>query len=530
MNSFYVGVSTVTGGSGDLSASDTTITITDPAGFYKGDYLEIGTEIVRIATDFNSSNEATILRGVFATRIGVIPLGTLIKKIRPIPCESRRYSILRASGHTFEYLGFGPGNYSTALPQRQDRILSKREQLITQSEKMQGGVVVYTGMNDAGDFYVGNRRLSSATGQEETIGIPIPRKVGDDGGDDRLSVIFDDVTVKDFLKVEGGSGNSETSEFNGPVVFNNKVNFNSDLGNDFNFYYIKGTDSDATRRKYTVGIATPSANADNSIGDVVFNNNPTPGGFLGWIFAGDDDSDCNNKWRKFGLIATEDAEGVSNNDSNIESPLGDFTILPSRIGINTNIPDSSTVIEVLDGLTKLDRLLVTGIATFQDTVTLGTVNIDDLTVNDRLSVSGTVRIDATEYVMQGNRTISGFTTHTGDYDLDGQLQVSGNTSIGQQLTLTGDGDFDGDLNVSGTTCLEGQTFVGGNLDVDGTLSVKGNSILSGNLNVVGNSDLGGSLQVSGSASLGRTIVGGNLSVAGTLSVAGSKYWWRSNCQ
>ena len=521
MNSFYAGISTVTGGSGDLSASDTTITITDPAGFYKGDYLEIGTEIVRIATDFNSSNEATILRGVFATRIGVIPLGTLIKKIRPIPCESRRYSILRASGHTFEYLGFGPGNYSTALPQRQDRILSKREQLITQSEKMQGGVVVYTGMNDAGDFYVGNRRLSSATGQEETIGIPIPRKVGDDGGDDRLSVIFDDVTVKDFLKVEGGSGNSETSEFNGPVVFNNKVNFNSDLGNDFNFITLKGTDSDATRRKYTVGIATPSANADNSIGDVVFNNNPTPGGFLGWIFAGDDDSDCNNKWRKFGLIATEDAEGVSNNDSNIESPLGDFTILPSRIGINTNIPDSSTVIEVLDGLTKLDRLLVTGIATFQDTVTLGTVNIDDLTVNDRLSVSGTICIDATEYVMQGNRTISGFTTHTGDYDLDGQLQVSGNTSIGQQLTLTGDGDFDGDLNVSGTTCLEGQTFVGGNADIDGTLSVKGNSILSGNLNVTGNSDLGGSLQVSGNASLGRTIVGGNLSVAGTLSVAGS---------
>ena len=521
MNSFYAGISTVTGGSGDLSASDTTITITDPAGFYKGDYLEIGTEIVRIATDFNSSNEATILRGVFATRIGAIPLGTLIKKIRPIPCESRRYSILRASGHTFEYLGFGPGNYSTALPQRQDRILSKREQLITQAEKMQGGVVVYTGMNDAGDFYVGNRRLSSATGQEETIGIPIPRKVGDDGGDDRLSVIFDDVTVKDFLKVEGGSGNSETSEFNGPVVFNNKVNFNSDLGNDFNFITLKGTDSDATRRKYTVGIATPSANADNSIGDVVFNNNPTPGGFLGWIFAGDDDSDCNNKWRKFGLIATEDAEGVSNNDSNIESPLGDFTILPSRIGINTNIPDSSTVIEVLDGLTKLDRLLVTGIATFQDTVTLGTVNIDDLTVNDRLSVSGTICIDATEYVMQGNRTISGLTTHTGDYDLDGQLQVSGNTSIGQQLTLTGDGDFDGDLNVSGTTCLEGQTFVGGNLDVDGTLSVKGNSILSGNLNVTGNSDLAGSLQVSGSASLGRTIVGGNLSVAGTLSVAGS---------
>ena len=37
--------------------------------------------------------------------------------------ELRRPSIARAGNHTFEYLGFGPGNYSTGLPQRQEVVL-----------------------------------------------------------------------------------------------------------------------------------------------------------------------------------------------------------------------------------------------------------------------------------------------------------------------------------------------------------------------------------------------------------------------
>ena len=364
MNSFYVGISTTI--NSGITTSSTTVTLSNADGFEKGDYVEIGSEIVRVKNAF-SSNQADILRGLFGTRVTSIPAGTLAKKIKPIPVEGRRYSILRASGHTFEYVGFGPGNYSNALPQRQDRILDKTDQLLSQSEKTDGGVVVYTGMNDSGDFYVGNRRLSSNTGQEETIGIPVPRFVGDDGDDTRLSVVFDDVTVKEFIKVEGGAGNVITSEFNGPVVFNNKVNFNSDQGSDFKFITLKGTDPDNTRRKYSVGMGTPLADADNSVGDVVFKNDPVPGGYAGWIFAGEEGSE-NNKWRKFGLIAPEDAEQDTDTDSNINSPLGNFTILPSKIGINTNQPQS--VIEVKDGLTRLDRLYVAGIATFQDSVTL----------------------------------------------------------------------------------------------------------------------------------------------------------------
>tara|TARA_A100001515_G_scaffold10614_1_gene8512 strand:- start:18855 stop:28502 length:9648 start_codon:yes stop_codon:yes gene_type:complete len=547
MNSFYVGISTTI--NSGITTSSTTVTLSNADGFEKGDYVEIGSEIVRVKNAF-SSNQADILRGLFGTRVTSIPAGTLAKKIRPIPVEGRRYSILRASGHTFEYVGFGPGNYSNALPQRQDRILDKTDQLLSQSEKTDGGVVVYTGMNDSGDFYVGNRRLSSNTGQEETIGIPVPRFVGDDGDDTRLSVVFDDVTVKEFIKVEGGAGNVITSEFNGPVVFNNKVNFNSDQGSDFKFITLKGTDPDNTRRKYSVGMGTPLADADNSVGDVVFKNDPVPGGYAGWIFAGEEGSE-NNKWRKFGLIAPEDAEQDTDTDSNINSPLGNFTILPSKIGINTNQPQS--VIEVKDGLTRLDRLYVAGIATFQDSVTLTNVTLDDLTINDRLSVSGTVSIDAPGgYVLSGNSQITGLTTHTGDYDLVGGLQVENSASVGGTLTVSGNTDLNRNLQVSGNTSLlgalsvSGITTLGDKLNVSGSLCVNGSSLLSGavqakttlsvgqNLNVGNNASVGGTLKVTGDTSLdgglnvsAATVLKAGLTVSGNtdlnkdLTVSGS---------
>ena len=69
--------------------------------------------------------------------------GSIIKRIKVRPIELRRNSIIRASGHTFEYLGFGPGNYSTALPDRQDRILSPQEELLSQTFKFDGGIVIF---------------------------------------------------------------------------------------------------------------------------------------------------------------------------------------------------------------------------------------------------------------------------------------------------------------------------------------------------------------------------------------------------
>ena len=77
------------------------------------------------------------------TRASDYPEYEVVRKISPVPVELRRPSILRASGHTFEYLGFGPGNYSTALPQRQDRVRREREIVSSQARMFFGGECIH---------------------------------------------------------------------------------------------------------------------------------------------------------------------------------------------------------------------------------------------------------------------------------------------------------------------------------------------------------------------------------------------------
>ena len=79
-------------------------------------------------------------------------------------------------------------------------------------------------MNNRGDFFIGNKRVSSTTGQERTFDAPIPTVTGEDPA--RLSVIFDEVIAKERILVEGGKSNQILSQFDGPVTFNNDVKIN----------------------------------------------------------------------------------------------------------------------------------------------------------------------------------------------------------------------------------------------------------------------------------------------------------------
>ena len=189
-----------------------------------GSYIQIDGEIMRIASNVltGSNDEITVIRGALGTiSPAQHPNGSVIKKIKPLPLELRRPSILRASGHTFEYLGYGPGNYSTALPQLQNRSLTEREEFLSQSQETSCGNVVYTGMNDKGDFYIGNTKISSSSGQQTTFDIPIPTITGEDPN--RLSIVADEVIVKERLLVEGGVSKQILSQFDGPVTFNENV-------------------------------------------------------------------------------------------------------------------------------------------------------------------------------------------------------------------------------------------------------------------------------------------------------------------
>ena len=103
----YAGITT-TISSAVLSESATTIQIADAENtdIKLGDFLMLGNEIVRVKTTVTSGS-LTVFRGVLGTRASTHAINTVIRKIRCRPIEFRRNSIIRASGHTFEYVGFG---------------------------------------------------------------------------------------------------------------------------------------------------------------------------------------------------------------------------------------------------------------------------------------------------------------------------------------------------------------------------------------------------------------------------------------
>ena len=195
-----------------------------------GSYIQVDAEMMRVTSSVltgSQNDEVTVIRGVLGTIQKTHTANSVIRKIKPLAIELRRPSIIRASGHTFEYVGYGPGNYSTGLPQVQVRTLNEREEFLVQSQEKSCGTVVYTGMNNRGDFFIGNKRVSSATGQERTFDAPIPTITGEDPS--RLSVIFDEVVIKERLIVEGGRTNKILSQFDGPVTFNKEVKINDSL-------------------------------------------------------------------------------------------------------------------------------------------------------------------------------------------------------------------------------------------------------------------------------------------------------------
>ena len=288
-----------------------------------GDYLRIDDEVLRVKRTV-TGNPVRVFRGLFGTRASTHDAGSVVRRIKVNSVEFRRPSIVRASGHTFEYQGYGPGNYSTALPDRQDTSPTLTEQTLSQSFRSDGGLSVYTGMNDKGDYFVGNRRLSSTTGKADIYNTPVPTVTGEDVAsvDRDVSVDIVETSAADItgsIKVSGGINNNFVSEFDGPVVLNKKVTSTSEDGLEAVSMFLQG---DATvSRKYTVGISTP-VNAGNP-GDVVYNANPTPGGILGWSYTTD------NNWNTFGAVSL-DQYGQS--------------VLFDKVGVATGALGESTVL------------------------------------------------------------------------------------------------------------------------------------------------------------------------------------------
>ena len=153
--------------------------------------------------------------------------------------------------------------------------------------------------------------------------LPIPTTTGEDATEQGINIGFDVLTpleasISRSLRVEGGPNANIISEFDGPVVFNNKLTSTSTKGIEAGSLFLQG---DATvSRKQTIGVGTPSLSGNP--GDVTYFANPTKGGYTGWIYT------TENDWYRYGAVS------ISTNTS---IPVFD------GIGIGTTSPGVNTL-------------------------------------------------------------------------------------------------------------------------------------------------------------------------------------------
>ena len=114
------------------------------------------------SSDSDPSNPLTVYRAVLGTRAAAHVVKSVVRKIKPIPVELRRQSINRATGHTFDILDLGFLETTQHLYQK-DKIVTYQRQknLIGQSLRKNGGVNYFSGTNDKGILFAGNKETRS---------------------------------------------------------------------------------------------------------------------------------------------------------------------------------------------------------------------------------------------------------------------------------------------------------------------------------------------------------------------------------
>ena len=203
-------------------------------------------------------------------------------------------------------------------------------------------------MNNEGDFFIGNKRVSSATGQEKTFDAPVPTVTGEDPS--RLSVVFDEVVIKERLKVEGGTSRTILSQFDGPVAFSQDVRFDA-----------------ITSFSKTINITQGTQSTSTTTGDLVISGGV---GIAKSVFIGGN------------LTVSGTFNGGAVDFGNIQIAKTTNNTLDTSTG-NLILDSTGGTVEVADNLT------VVGVASVTGNVTLGNATSDATTVSGTLAVQST---------------------------------------------------------------------------------------------------------------------------------------------
>jgi microcystin-dependent protein len=133
----------------------------------------------------------------------------------------RRPSVIRASGHTWEWTGYL--NYDTAFPTFQGEPLEQDYALGKIIVERGGGKVYATGMNEEGSFYIGTTVFDLRTGEQFAIPLEADNEPGS-----VTNQVFNSVVIRSTLALGDGSSMYFGNDTN--IYFDSSTTFNTTTG------------------------------------------------------------------------------------------------------------------------------------------------------------------------------------------------------------------------------------------------------------------------------------------------------------
>jgi hypothetical protein len=457
-----------------------------------------------------------------------------------IQVELRRTSQIRAGNQTFEYTGFNSGNYSTGFPSKQEKVLSDREILYSQSQKRRAGIVFYSGLNSYGDLYVGNQKINSVTGEVEILDQPILTVSGSPAGttEEYVPYLSDgrSVDVEGALTVQGNSSSGSNTLFN---AFNNETKFNEGISvstkNTTNRALITQDLTLRVKQLANVDI-TPNNGNIKQIGVNLYNSLPTPG--IEGTFRGDlyykpyitsatrnqsyvyTGQVANSGWAQTGLVGTGHLTSIEDSYVTVTgatTTTPEYYQVTGKFGINKTSPTASLHVGTGDSVFDNDVAINGGDLTSTSTA----FNLlNQPTEIDAFTSSTDIEIGA---------STGTFTVHNAVADFDGDVNIDGGDLTTNETTFNL-------LNTNATTvnafgvatdiqigASTGSTNIRHDLNVDGgdiTTTQTEFNLLNTNATTV--NAFGSATRVNIAAENdGYTVVRNNLAVVGNLLVNGS---------
>jgi hypothetical protein len=280
-------------------------------------------------------------------------------------------------------------------------------------------------LNSNGDLFIGNTKISSVTGEEESLDTPVLSVVGETAN---LRPTFDEIIVRDKITIES---NTLTTEFKGKFLVQGETTVNDRITcADITV----GKTGESSKNIDVVGSSPGSGSAND--GDWKLLELPTRGTYLGWYWDG-------NYWVKQGLTDTGNIRitgGAGNSDA-----TGDIQLVN---GLGIDIQSTGTLTVGTGATTLGGTLAVTNQATFSNDVA---VYGGDITTNQ--STFNLINTTATTLRIGGAATNVSIGASSGTTTINNELSLSGDFTIGG-----------GDLTVGSTNVIS---------DSGGTCSLKG---------------------------------------------------------